>query len=156
MHIRLHRQRERLELLELWERSVRATHAFLTDTDIAFYRPLVADFFASEGLELYVLTGEAEPPVGFLAVSGNAIEALFLDPTHRGRGAGRQLVDYAQRLRPGALTVDVNEQNPTARGFYETLGFRVVGRSPLDGTGRPFPLLHMRRDAPIAAHSGAR
>jgi len=24
----------------------------------------------------------------------------------------------------------------------------VVGRSPLDGTGRPYPLLHMRRDAP--------
>ena len=28
------------------------------------------------------------------------------------------------------------------------LGFVVVGRSPLDDEGRPFPLLHMRRDAP--------
>lgn len=148
MHIRLHRPTERTELLELWERSVRATHHFLTETDITFYRPLVADFFASEGLELHVLTDEAEVPAGFLAVAGNAIDALFLDPAWHGHGAGRLLVDYAQRLRPGALTVDVNEQNQPARGFYEALGFRVVGRSPLDGMGRPYPLLHMRREAP--------
>jgi putative acetyltransferase len=43
--------------------------------------------------------------------------------------------------------VDVNEQNPEARGFYERLGFTVVARSELDGTGRPFPLLHLRRPA---------
>jgi putative acetyltransferase len=44
--------------------------------------------------------------------------------------------------------VDVNEQNPAAVGFYEALGFVVVSRSPVDGDGRPFPLLHMRRPAP--------
>jgi hypothetical protein len=33
------------------------------------------------------------------------------------------------------------------RDFYAALGFRVVGRSPLDDGGRPFPLLHMRRPA---------
>jgi putative acetyltransferase len=54
-------------------------------------------------------------------------------------------VAHAQQLRDGDLTVDVNEQNPAARGFYEALGFVVVGRSPLDDGGRPFPILHMRR-----------
>jgi ribosomal protein S18 acetylase RimI-like enzyme len=54
-------------------------------------------------------------------------------------------VAHAQQLRDGDLTVDVNEQNPAARGFYEALGFVVVGRSPLDEGGRPFPVLHMRR-----------
>jgi putative acetyltransferase len=44
----------------------------------------------------------------------------------------------------------VNEQNPAACGFYEHLGFVVVGRSEVDGTGRPFPLLHMRRPTPDA------
>jgi putative acetyltransferase len=39
--------------------------------------------------------------------------------------------------------VDVNEQNPAAVGFYQHFGFKVVGRSPLDGTGKPFPILHM-------------
>jgi putative acetyltransferase len=59
-------------------------------------------------------------------------------------------VAHAQARRPGALTVDVNEQNPAAVGFYERLGFVVVGRSPRDGSGRPFPLLHLRRPAPAS------
>ena len=41
-------------------------------------------------------------------------------------------------------TLDVNEQNPQAVGFYEHEGFVVAGRSPVADAGRPFPLLHMR------------
>ena len=47
-----------------------------------------------------------------------------------------------------SLAVDVNEQNDDAVGFYASLGFSVVGRSPTDGGGRPFPLLHMIRGVP--------
>ena len=61
--------------------------------------------------------------------------------------------DEAERpveaARGGELTVEVNEQNPAACGFYEALGFVVIGRSPVDDDGRPFPLLHMRRPAPV-------
>ena len=53
------------------------------------------------------------------------------------------LLGHARRLK-GALTVDVNEQNPEAVRFYEACGFAVVGRSEVDSDGRPFPLLHMR------------
>lgn len=42
-----------------------------------------------------------------------------------------------------AIKVDVNEQNNHALGFYEHIGFKVVGRSPLDGQGEPYPILHM-------------
>ena len=38
---------------------------------------------------------------------------------------------------------DVNEQNVQAVGFYRHMGFVVVGRSPTDDAGRPYPLLHM-------------
>lgn len=137
-------------LLTLWERSVYATHEFLTADDIAFFRPLVAEALASGSLELWVLATDADAARGWLGIAGAHIEALFLAPEARGQGGGRQLVAHAQALRGGALTVDVNEQNPAARGFYERLGFGVVGRSAVDGTGRPFPLLHMRRPAPAA------
>jgi putative acetyltransferase len=83
-----------------------------------------------------------------MGLAGHTIAALFFEPAHRGQGGGRRLVTHAQRLRDADLTVDVNEQNPAARGFYETLGFVVVGRSPLDDGGRPFPILHMRRQRP--------
>jgi len=51
-------------------------------------------------------------------------------------------VDHAKRGRP-RLRTTVNEQNRLAVGFYERMGFRVSGRSPDDGSGRPYPLLHM-------------
>jgi putative acetyltransferase len=135
-------------LLELWERSVRATHEFLTEADVVGLRPRVAQALRDDALELWVLTDEADVPIGFMGLAGDDIAALFLEPAHRGRGGGRRLVAHAQALRGGELTVDVNEQNPAARGFYEALGFVVAGRSPLDADGRPFPLLHMRRPAP--------
>jgi hypothetical protein len=31
----------------------------------------------------------------------------------------------------------------TLLGFYRHIGFSVRGRSPLDGQGKPYPLLHM-------------
>jgi putative acetyltransferase len=150
-HIRPARDADHPTLLTLWERSVRATHHFLAEADIAFFRPLVAEALASGALELWVLATAADAPVGWLGLAGDQIEALFLAPEVRGRGGGRRLVAHAQARRGGALTVDVNEQNPAARGFYERLGFVVVGRSEVDGTGRPFPLLHMRRPAPASS-----
>jgi len=148
LRIRSLRPAEHPALLALWERSVRATHTFLNEADIVFYRPLVAEIFAGGALELWVLTDEADVPIGFLGLAGNAIEALFLEPAYLGRGDGRRLIAHAQELRSGALTVDVNEQNAAARGFYEALGFEVVARSLVDETGRPYPILHMRREAP--------
>jgi putative acetyltransferase len=137
-------------LVALWERSVRETHDFLTESDIADLRPRVGEALEDEGLDLWVLVDPDETPIGFLGLAGDDISALFIDPAHLGQGGGRLLVAHAQRLRGGELTVDVNEQNPAARQFYEALGFTVVGRSPLDDEGRPFPLLHMRRQAGLA------
>jgi len=43
-----------------------------------------------------------------------------------------------------ATALGVNEQNEQAVGVYLRLGFKIVGRSPLDGTGKPYPILHMQ------------
>jgi putative acetyltransferase len=134
-------------LLALWERSVRATHDFLSEADIVALRPDVARALGDERLDLWVLADTDDVPIGFMGLAGDDIAALFLEPAHRGRGSGRRLVAHAQGLRGGDLTVDVNEQNPAARGFYEAVGFVVTARSPLDDGGRPFPILHMRRAA---------
>jgi putative acetyltransferase len=146
MSIRRPHDVERSGLVALWERSVRASHTFLTDADIDFYRPLVADFVTGVELDLWVLADEADVPVGFLGLGQNSIEALFLEPRHRRCGRGRQLVEFAQAQAVGALTVDVNEENVPARAFYEALGFKAIGRAPIDPTGRTHAVLHMRRD----------
>lgn len=151
MQIRPARAEDRNRLLEVWERSVRATHHFLTDADVQALRPLVADELASTALEWWVLASDEEPVIGFLGLTTGTIEALFIDPTWHGRGGGKLLVAHAQALAgDGALTVEVNEHNDAGVGFYKAIGFSVIGRSPTDTGGRPFPILHMRRSSPSA------
>jgi putative acetyltransferase len=130
-------------LLSIWLRSVRASHAFLSELDIQTLLPIVRDQVLP-CLRMWVVCDADSIPIGFMGVGERSIEALFIAPEHFNRGAGTMLVEFAKRhlLRP--LHVDVNEQNPRAVGFYQAQGFAVIGRSALDGDGRPFPLLHMR------------
>jgi len=148
LRIRRARSTEAPALLAMWERSVRATHTFLTEADIAFYRPLTAEILSDDALDVWVLAEEDEGLVGFLGLAGHSIEALFLEPGRRREGSGRRLVEHAQKIAGGALTVDVNEQNDDARRFYDALGFTVVARTSHDSTGRPYPIVHLRREAP--------
>lgn len=129
------------EIVEVWEASVRASHHFLSEEDIRFLRPLVRDEFLA-AVDLYCARDGAGRILGFMGVADGKVEMLFLAPDSRGKGLGRLLLRFAVDGL-GADKVDVNEQNPAALGFYEHMGFRVVSRSPVDGLGKPFPILHM-------------
>jgi len=131
----------------LWERSVRATHDFLPEDDIQRLLPLVRDtYLPMPALDVWVYEDQ-NGIAGFIGTGGHNVEMLFIEPDRRGQGIGRQLLDHA-RARHDALTVDVNEQNPQAVKFYLHYGFIQVARSPLDGEGKPFPLLHMTLPTP--------
>lgn len=135
--------------MALWERSVRATHQFLTEDDVVGLRPFVADELASDAYEWWVLELPDGRLVGLLGYAMDTIEGLFVDPDLRGNGIGTALVAHAQGMAAGALRVDVNEENDAAITFYHRLGFVVTGRSPTDGAGRPFPILHLLRQRPL-------
>lgn len=129
------------QLLNLWLRSVRATHHFLQASDIEALLPQLRDVYLP-AVELWVAVDAEDCPLGFIGLNENHVEMLFIEPDLRGKGIGRALLDDVRNSR-NQLTVDVNEQNPEAVGFYLHYGFVQTGRSPLDGEGRPFPLLHM-------------
>lgn len=129
-------------LVEVWEASVRATHHFLSEDDIQFFKPSVrAELYGA--LDLACVRDDAGRLAGFVGVADGKVEALFIHPSLRGRGVGRALLDHAVAAL-GGTRVDVNEQNEQAVGFYRRMGFEIEGRSPLDAMGKPFPLLHMR------------
>jgi putative acetyltransferase len=128
-------------LATLWERSVRATHDFLSEDDVQFFLPLVRDAYLP-ALTVWVAQDPDSTPVGFIATGDNIVQMLFIEPSQRGRGIGRQLLDHVKALH-ATLSVDVNEQNPQAHGFYLHYGFEQTGRSPTDGEGRPFPIIHL-------------
>ncbi len=135
-------------LVDLWEASVRQSHDFLTDDDIAFYRPLLVTYLPM--MEVYC-TEDENGITGFIGISDGMIQALFIKPDAIGRGYGKRLMEFAI-IDKQLSRVDVNEQNINARGFYERLGFRVVGRSETDGAGKPYPILNMELNYELSGY----
>lgn len=127
-------------LVEIWRSAVRATHDFLPASDFERIESnLAANYFPAVTLVVAEVDGQ---PVGFAGVADGGLEMLFVHDAARGRGVGSALLaETVAHL--GVTRVDVNEQNPAAHSFYLGRGFREVGRSELDGDGRPFPLLHL-------------
>ena len=131
-------------LTALWERSVRATHDFLAPEDVAFFRRMVREEALPGVEELYVVRDAENGFAAFAGVEADRLEMLFVAPAARGKGLGRELVEYVTS-HCGVRRVDVNEQNAQAAGFYARMGFRVVSRSAADPSGRPYPILHLER-----------
>ena len=130
--IRRSRHEEGEELVAIWCRSVDATHDFLSAEYRAELEELVRSFLPEA--PLWVAVNER--------VSGQHMDALFIDPDVRGCGVGRVLVEHALSMAP-ELTTNVNEQNEQAVGFYKKVGFKVTGRSEVDDLGKPYPLLNL-------------
>lgn len=126
-------------LTGIWERSVMATHDFLREKDFNEIKvALIPDYFPN--VDLYAIADNGMY-AGFIGLSLDSIEMLFIDSDRRGHGYGSALIEFAKQR--GATKVDVNEQNPFALNFYKAKGFRMVGRNETDDVGRPYPILHL-------------
>lgn len=128
-------------LADLWESSVRASHHFLTEGDIANLKPYVKE--ALQAIDTLLVAQDGKEHTAFCGIQDGKIEMLFASPEHFGNGIGRMLVDIAVKEH-GATLVDVNEQNPKAAGFYRHMGFEEYRRDETDDQGNPFPILRMR------------
>ena len=129
-------------LVAIWRSSVAATHSFVSREDLAAIDLEVQRFLPES--PSWVALDQAGRPIGFMGLSHNAIESLFVAGDQLGRGVGRALIEHAMRSS-ASLTTIVNEQNESAVGFYLHFGFEVIGRSSTDEEGRPYPILHLQR-----------
>ena len=129
-------------LLTLWEESVRATHLFLSDAEIMQIKDYVPQALNSVA-HLIIAERRRDVLAAFMGIEQGRLEMLFLFPSERGKGLGRQLLQFGIQ-EYGVRELTVNEQNPQAIGFYEHLGFEIYKRIDCDEEGRPYPLLYMR------------
>jgi putative acetyltransferase len=134
------------ELTQVWEDSVRATHDFLPDSYIALLKNLLLTQYLA-AVNLVCLRDANLKIMGFAGTTVGKLEMLFIAPEARGQGLGKKLLNHAIE-HFDIHELDVNEQNPQALGFYRKHGFDVVGRSKVDGLGRPYPMLRMRLRKP--------
>jgi ribosomal protein S18 acetylase RimI-like enzyme len=65
---------------------------------------------------------------GFIALTNQHVNQLYVDPSHQRSGIGSALLDRALNSTPGPTTLHVFEANLSARAFYEKHGFRERDR----------------------------
>lgn len=129
------------EVVNIWEASVRATHHFLKEEDIQYFKPLILNTYL-DAVELKCVRNEEGKIIGFLGAADQNLEMLFIDPDCRGKQVGKTLLNFSIE-KMNIKKVDVNEQNDQVVGFYKKCGFETTSRSELDSSGKPYHTLHM-------------
>ncbi len=133
MKIRQYENSDLDAVLSSWETATRLAHPFMTDEFIAQERINIADVYMPNTDTWVVdIDGKVE---GFVALMGNEVGAIFLQPKYHGKGAGKALMDKAQELH-GDLEVEVFKENPIGRRFYSRYGFEFLEEKLHEPTGQ--------------------
>ena len=132
--IRPYRPTDLPTLLDVWDAATRLAHPFLEEDYLAQERVNIPEKYIPVA-DTWVCEREGAV-VGFLALIGNEVGALFVDPAHHGAGFGRALMDKARELH-ATLELDVFEANSIGRRFYERYGFTVLEKTVHGPTGHP-------------------
>ena len=130
------------QLLKVWESSVKATHLFLSENERANIKKYVPQAI-KEIPCLIIVENKNQIPFGFMGIAGQHLEMLFVSPEERGKGLGKELLQYGIE-KYSVNDLAVNEQNPLAKGFYKHMGFEVYKKTECDEQGNPYPILYMR------------
>ena len=131
--IRRYNPTDEKAVADVWHRAGLAEYTYLPtwqafslkDARRVFREVIAAD------CEIWVRV-EGDVVIGFLALDGDFLDRLYVDPVWQGQGRGRELLACAKRLRPDGLRLHTHQANQRARRFYENHGFDIVrfGISP--------------------------
>ena len=133
MQIRQYKHSDLGSVLSSWERATRLAHPFMTDEFIANERKNVAEIYLPN-TDTWVIKFDEEVK-GFIALMGNEVGAIFLQPEFHGKGAGKALMDKAQELHRD-LEVEVFKENSIGRKFYSQYGFEFLEQKLHEPTGQ--------------------
>ena len=130
--IRRYEERDLDDLLSVWDKASRVAHDFLDREFLEQERYRIAHVYRDKA-NTWVAESEGKI-VGFMALLGNEVGGLFVEPTSQGKGIGRALLDRAQEIH-GDLEVKVFKANTVARKFYADYGFDLLrtGKDPETG-----------------------
>ncbi|BBN83670.1 acetyltransferase [Pseudoalteromonas sp. A25] len=133
MQVRQYRVSDLEAVLDSWEVATRLAHDFMTDEFIAQERKNIAEIYLPN-TDTWVaqIGGDVK---GFIALMGNEVGAIFLQPDYHGRGIGKALMDKAQELH-GNLEVEVFKANSIGRNFYSKYGFEYQEEKFHEPTGQ--------------------
>ena len=150
-HIRKYEDKDLNDVLSAWESASRIAHPFLTEEFLDQERYDIPNVYLPKA-ETWVVE-QGGRVVGFIALIGNEVGAIFVKPEFHGTGIGRALMDKARELR-GDLEVEVFKANSIGRKFYSTYGFEPLSETVHEETGHE--LLRLRFSADNALRRTSR
>ena len=108
---------------QIWLHGNLDAHAFISASFWTEHFKMVRDLLSQA--ELYVHENEDTRQIdGFIGLTENHIEGIFVAKAARSKGVGKALLEYAKSRKP-SLTLSVYQKNERALAFYQREQFTV-------------------------------
>ena len=121
--IRKFESRDLDAVMQIWLHGNLNAHAFIAASFWRGHFEMVRDLLLQA--ELYVHENEAPRQIdGFIGLTENHIEGIFVAKAARSKGIGKALLDYVKSRRP-RLDLSVYQKNERALAFYRREQFVV-------------------------------
>lgn len=120
-------------ILEIWLSASIKAHSFI---EPSFWQSQVENMRSIylPSSEVYVYEDE-KALLGFYAIHGETLAAIFVKPSHQGTGIGKKLIKHAEQQRD-TLLLTVYKENEASIKFYLKCGFECIGEQIDENTGR--------------------
>ena len=131
-------------VMQIWLHGNLDAHPFIPASFWEAHFEIVRDMLPQA--ELYVHENEATRQIdGFIGLTENHIEGIFVAKAARSKGIGKALLDYAKSRRP-RLDLSVYQKNERALAFYRREQFVVQSEGIDEDTNEAdFQMLWMRQ-----------
>ena len=113
-------------VMQIWLHGNLDAHAFIPASFWTDHFEMVRDMLPQA--ELYVHENEDNQEIdGFIGLTENHIEGIFVAKAARSKGIGKALLEYTKSRKP-SLTLSVYQKNERAIAFYRREQFAVQAK----------------------------
>ena len=130
--IRILKQCDIDAVANIWLNSNIQAHSFIPKEYWMKYFGKVKEMLPQSTVYVYENNGSVQ---GFIGLTENHIEGIFVLESVRGKGIGTQLLNQAKQLF-SSLTLQVYERNQSALRFYFKEGFQITKKQTDAETGQ--------------------
>lgn len=143
--IRKFESRDLDAVMQIWLHGNLDAHPFIPASFWTDHFEMVRDMLPQA--ELYVHENEAPRQIdGFIGLTENHIEGIFVAKAARSKGIGKALLKYAKSRKP-RLTLGVYQKNERALAFYQREQFVVHSEGIDEDTNEAEIQMHWTRQA---------
>ena len=126
------------DVLSTWENANKLAHPFLKSDFVDQVRKDIPALYLPNA-DTWVIEDDFDEVsekkvIGFIALIGNEVGAIFLQPEHHGKKLGKMMMDIAHQLH-GDLELEVFEKNTIGREFYKQYGFTQIDEMEHEASG---------------------